>query len=152
MQEFYISTYDPAPQNLMGGGGGLNQNMGDLKLLSKHSCEGVHLIVKLPAMSLQASKFTKNELLHTYFSRILAKLLFIVLFLGIISWKAVSCFDGGGGGGCFSDGRGASVLVGGGGRGFEKNRKMGRGPPCLLPPSPTMGNPDCPRNKYLTHF
>ena len=29
------------------------------------------LIVKLPAISLQASKFTKNEL-HTYFSTILA--------------------------------------------------------------------------------
>ena len=32
-----------------------------------------HLILKLPAISLQASKFTKNELLRTYFSRILAR-------------------------------------------------------------------------------
>ena len=59
------------------GGGGLSQNMagawGKLKMLSKNTCEGVHLIVKLPAISLQASKFTKYELLHTYFSRILAR-------------------------------------------------------------------------------
>ena len=45
---------------------------GELKMLSQNACEGVHLIQKLPAISLQASKFTKNELLHTYFSRILA--------------------------------------------------------------------------------
>ena len=42
-------------------------------MLSKNTCEGVHLIVKLPAISLQACKFTKNELIHTYFSRILAR-------------------------------------------------------------------------------
>ena len=68
-------------QNLMGVGwhgevewswvGGLSQYMGEehggLKMLSKNTCEGVHLIVKLPAISLQACKFTKNELLHTYF-------------------------------------------------------------------------------------
>ena len=45
-----------------GGGGGV-------KNLSKKTREGVHLLVKLPAISLQACKFTKNELLHTYFSR-----------------------------------------------------------------------------------
>ena len=45
---------------------------GELKMLSQNAREGVHLIQKLPAISLQASKFTKNELLHTYFSRILA--------------------------------------------------------------------------------
>ena len=60
-----------APQNLMGC---LSQNMGGawgkLKMLLKNTCEGVHLIVKLPAINLQASKFTKNELPHTYFSRI----------------------------------------------------------------------------------
>ena len=39
----------------------------EIKILSKNTSEGVHLIVKLPAISLQASKFTKNELLHTYF-------------------------------------------------------------------------------------
>ena len=59
-----------------GGRGGLSQNMaaawGKLKMLSKNACEGVHLIVKLPVISLKASKFTKYELLHTYFSRILA--------------------------------------------------------------------------------
>ena len=62
-------------------------------MLSKNTGEGVHLIKKLPAVSLQASKFTKNELLDTSFSRILARFLFIVLFLGIISWKGVSCFS-----------------------------------------------------------
>ena len=61
-----------------GGGGGwwLSQNMGGawggLKMLSKINCEGDHLIVKLAAISLHAWKFTKNELLHTYFQRILA--------------------------------------------------------------------------------
>ena len=54
-------------------GGRLKSKHGELKMLSKNTCEGVHLIVKLPAISLQASKFTKNELLHTYFSRILAR-------------------------------------------------------------------------------
>ena len=51
----------------MGGGGG------GLKMLLKNTCEGVHLIVKLPAIILQACKFTKNELFQTYFSRILAR-------------------------------------------------------------------------------
>ena len=52
-----------------GGGGGLSQYMGGggLKMLSKNTCEGLHLILKLSAISLQACKFTKNELLHTYF-------------------------------------------------------------------------------------
>ena len=49
------------------GGGGSSQNMGELKMLSKNTCEGVHLIVKLPAISLQASKFIKNELLQHIF-------------------------------------------------------------------------------------
>ena len=30
-------------------------------------------ILKLPGTSLQVCKFTKNEILHTYFSRILAR-------------------------------------------------------------------------------
>ena len=47
---------------------------GQLKMLLKNTCEGVQLIVKLPTIGLQASKFTKNELLDTYFSRILARL------------------------------------------------------------------------------
>ena len=42
-------------------------SMAVLKMLSKNTCEVVHLIVELPAISLQACKFTKNELLHTYF-------------------------------------------------------------------------------------
>ena len=46
---------------------------GRVKMLSKNTCEGVHLIIKLLAISLQAYKFTKNEFLHTYFSRILAR-------------------------------------------------------------------------------
>ena len=67
-----------ALQNLMGGGGGegLTQYMGEhggLKTLLKNTCEGVHLIVKLLAISLEACKFTKNELLHTYFRRILTQ-------------------------------------------------------------------------------
>ena len=36
-------------------------------MLSKNTCEGVHLKVKLPAISQQACKFTKNELLHSFF-------------------------------------------------------------------------------------
>ena len=44
-----------------------------LKMLSKNTCKRVHLIVKLPAIILQAYKFTKNELYHIYFSRILAR-------------------------------------------------------------------------------
>ena len=47
---------------------------GEFKMLSEDTCEGVYLIVKLPAISLQACKFTKNELLLIYFSRILARL------------------------------------------------------------------------------
>ena len=68
-----------------------------------------------------------------------------MLFLEIISWKGVSCFNGGV---CFSDG-GASFLSGGGhsigehqfwGGGFlKKNHKMGGATP--MPP-PTMGNLD----------
>ena len=42
------------------GGGGA---WGELKMLSKNTSEGVHLIVKLPPMTLQASEFTKNELI-----------------------------------------------------------------------------------------
>ena len=53
-------------------GGDLSQYMGELKMLLKNTCEGVHLLEKLPAISLQACKFTENEL-HTYFSRVLAR-------------------------------------------------------------------------------
>ena len=40
---------------------------GGLKMMLKNTCEGVHLIVKLPAINLQACKVIKTELLHTYF-------------------------------------------------------------------------------------
>ena len=49
-------------------------------MLLKNTCERVYLLVKLLAISLQACKFTKNEILQIYFSRILDfKLLIIVL-------------------------------------------------------------------------
>ena len=58
-------------------GQGLSQYMGGawgrMKILLKSTCGGVHLIVKLSAISLQAWNFTKNELLHSYFWRILAR-------------------------------------------------------------------------------
>ena len=44
-----------------GGVSGISQYMGEhggFKMLSKNTCEGVHLIRKLPAIRLQASKFT----------------------------------------------------------------------------------------------
>ena len=44
----------------------------------KVTCEGVHSFVKLLTISLQACKVTKNEFLHTYFSRILAKFKVII--------------------------------------------------------------------------
>ena len=71
-----VENMGGAPQNLMGVrgvGGGLSQNMergggmGELKMLLKNTSEGVHLIVKLEAISLQAPKFSKNGLLHTCF-------------------------------------------------------------------------------------
>ena len=65
----------PAGVENMGGsskfdGEGLSQYMGGawgVKILLKNTCGGVHFIVKLLAISLQACKFTKNELLHSYF-------------------------------------------------------------------------------------
>ena len=109
----------------MGGAGGEG---GWLKMLLKNTCEGVHLIVKLPAISF--------------------KLLFIVLFLGIISWvfhiSVVCVWEGGElffrwGGlywGSTPWGR-IGFDVGGG---FEKNYRMGCVCPTCPPPS-TMGNP-----------
>ena len=47
-------------------------------MLLKNTCEGVYLIVKLPAISLQAGRFTENELLHIYFSKILARFQIII--------------------------------------------------------------------------
>ena len=43
------------------------------KMLSKIPVMEFIWIVQLPAISLQACKFTKNKLLHTYSSRILAR-------------------------------------------------------------------------------
>ena len=62
-----------SPPLVRGGGGeGLESihggSMRGLKTLLNNTCEGTHLLVKLPAISLQACKFTQNELLHTYFS------------------------------------------------------------------------------------
>ena len=99
-----VENIGGALQNLMGG---LSQYVGGacegLKILSKNTCEGIHLIVKLPAISLQACKFTKiNFITHIFQGFLLDfKLFFIVLFLGIISWKGASLFSGGGGGGLF---------------------------------------------------
>ena len=50
-------------QSIHGGGG---REHGGLKMLPKNTCEGVHLMVKLPVIILQAWKFTKDEL-HTHF-------------------------------------------------------------------------------------
>ena len=52
----------------------MGEHVGGLKMVLKNACEEVHLLAELPAISLQAFKFTKNELLHTFFSRILARL------------------------------------------------------------------------------
>ena len=67
-----------AVENLMGGGGGV---VGAWRL-SKNTCEGVHLIVKLLAISLQACKFTKLSFFTHIFQGFYLdfKLLFIVLF------------------------------------------------------------------------
>ena len=54
-----------------GGGGGLSQCMG--RAQGALNAVKKYLIVKLLAISLQAYKLTKNVLLHTYFSRILAR-------------------------------------------------------------------------------
>ena len=43
--------------------GGSMWGGGGLKMLMKNTCEGVHLLVKLLAISLQTYKFTKNEIL-----------------------------------------------------------------------------------------
>ena len=115
--------------------------MGGLKMLSKNTCEGVHLIVKLPAISLQACKFNENELLHTHFPRILAR--FEVIIYCAFSRR----FNGGGlffrWGALVLSGRQGGVrpmgsLMGGGGGGggvAKKNRNM-EGPPLPMPPPP----------------
>ena len=64
------SQFDGRLESIHGGGGG---GLGRLKMLLKNTCEGVHLLVNLAALSLQACKFTKNELFCTYFIRILTR-------------------------------------------------------------------------------
>ena len=81
--------------------------VGWLKMPSKNTCEEVHFILKLPAISMQACKFTRNELLRTYFSRILARFQVIVYcaFTRNHFMEGRFAFQWGGGG-CFSDGGG----------------------------------------------
>ena len=55
------------------------ENMGGCTPL-KNTREGFHLLVKLPAISLQTCKFTKHELLHTYFN-LLEKCSSLLLFI-----------------------------------------------------------------------
>ena len=72
-----LRTWLGVLQNLMGVGGGAGDwvkswgSIKGLKMVVKNTYEGVHLLVKLPAISLQACKFTKSELLHLNLSMIL---------------------------------------------------------------------------------
>ena len=112
-----------------------------LKMLSKNICEGIHLTVKLPAISLQPWKFTKNELLHSYFSRISVRFEIIIYCAFSRNHLMEGCFTFQWGGvfqivgASFLSGGcgpwGASVLIG---RGLSKKIVgWGRHPPC--PPS-----------------
>ena len=67
---------------------------------------GVHLIVKLPAISFQACKFTKNELFHAHFPRILARfqVIYCAFFRNHFMVHGRVLDVSMGGGGCFSDG------------------------------------------------
>ena len=67
------STYPRVSHRCWEHGGWGRLGGGGNKILSKNIYEGVHMLVKVPAIRLQAWKFSKNELLHTYFSRILAR-------------------------------------------------------------------------------
>ena len=77
---------------------------GELKMLLKNTCEWVHLLVKVPAISLQACKFTKNELVHAYFLRILARFYVIIycafsrnhFIEGAFTFQWGACFSDGG--------------------------------------------------------
>ena len=87
-------------------GGGLSQNMGgskgELKMLSKNTCERVHFIAKLPAVSLQASKLKMNFFTHIFQGFQPDFKLFIVLFQELFHGRVFHVSMGGGG--CFSDG------------------------------------------------
>ena len=133
---FNSSGFPTGVANIRGGGSskfdggrgvGLSQNMGgawgELKTSSKNTSEGVYLIVKLSAISLQASKFTKNELVNTYFSRIFARFSVIIYCAFSRNHFMEGCFNFQWGGLFFRWGRasflsgvsapgGSSVLVG----------------------------------------
>ena len=90
-------------------------------MLSKNTSEGVNLKVKLPALSLQACKFTKNKLLHIHFSRISARFSVITFCAFSRNHILEGCCTFQWGGGCYADGR-ASLLTGDalhGGIGFD---------------------------------
>ena len=73
--------------------------------MSKYTIEGVHLIVELPAISLQVCKFTKKELLHRYFSRILGRFEVIIYFMeGCFMFQWGRLFFRWGGGASFLNG------------------------------------------------
>ena len=80
-------------------------SMRGLKMLSKYTCEGVHLIVMLPAICLQACKFTKNDLLHTFLKELSQILSYYLLCFFqesfhegcfTFQWKVGGCFSDGG--------------------------------------------------------
>ena len=73
-----VANMGVALQNLMEGLKSIHEgSMGGagrgLKNLLRNTCDGVDWIGKWPSISLQVCKFTKYELLHTHFSRILAR-------------------------------------------------------------------------------
>ena len=122
-----------------------------LKMLSKNTCDGVHLIVKLLVISLQACTFIKNELLHTYFWRILARFSVIIYCAFSRNHFMEGYFTFQWGGLLFRWGGGLHFYVGVGpvgigfdGRGFKKNRWM-RGD---TPHAPHYGKP-CPRHSVF---
>ena len=69
-----VENMDVALQNLMEGFESIHGvKEGGLKVMLKNAFEEVHLLVNILGIRLQAHKFTKNDLLHTYFSRIVAR-------------------------------------------------------------------------------
>ena len=97
-------------------------------MLSKNTCEGIHLTVKLATISLQACKFTKVNFFTHIFHRFLLDLLFFVFSRNdfmegcfTFQWgegEEGVVFQMGEGGFIFKWGCapwGASVLMGGGG-------------------------------------
>ena len=69
-----VENMDVALQNLMEGFESIHGvKEGGLKVMLKNAGEEVHLLVNILGIPLQAHKFTKNKLLHRYFSRIAAR-------------------------------------------------------------------------------